>query len=286
MKFFVKNLLIFSINLIFAYSLSAKTLIFDLSDTLLKPSDIGLAWAIGPSHFINHLVLDLKNPRTFSHHVKKHVFDILDMAGAQPMVPGQSMAQTMVGHHARPFPGIMYQWQVGTISGLQAIRTMDILLRTPAAKKKLPSVNERRLVQRIIHEMFNPATLAHNFYPIDGAEALLKECYCKGHTLIILSNFDKASFDILYHLPQANGIFKYFKPENIILSGKVGMIKPHTDIYQYVLNTYHVAPSECIFIDDRPENIAGAAACGIEGILVKDRDIKSVHRQLHHIKVL
>jgi beta-phosphoglucomutase-like phosphatase (HAD superfamily) len=287
MAFFTKNSFFLAFLCLFSAFLSeTKVLIFDLSDTLLKHSNFGIAQSVGFTKFIDHLVLDLKNPRTFSGAIKKHTFDMLDMAGIQQAQPGQLLAQTAFGHHSRPLPDIMCKWQAGTISGAQAIATMDSILSSPAGRKKLPSMYERRLIRRIIHTMFDANVLAHNFYPIDGAEALLKECARKGNTLMILSNFDVASFNILSQLPQVHGVFKYFRPENIILSGKVGMIKPHPAMYQHVLATHSLNPADCIFIDDRPENITGAAACGIQGILVKNQDLKAVHHQLRAMGAL
>ena len=43
-------------------------------------------------------------------------------------------------------------------------------------------------------------------------------------------------------------------------------IKPEVEIYKLLLDRYHFVPQECVFIDDRPENIEAAEKLGITGI--------------------
>jgi len=42
--------------------------------------------------------------------------------------------------------------------------------------------------------------------------------------------------------------------------------KPEAAIYQHALKGLGVEPAEALFIDDRPENVEGAQACGIRSI--------------------
>ena len=45
------------------------------------------------------------------------------------------------------------------------------------------------------------------------------------------------------------------------------MIKPFKEIYNYTLDKYNLDPKECVFIDDRLNNVEGAIKCEINGIL-------------------
>jgi len=58
--------------------------------------------------------------------------------------------------------------------------------------------------------------------------------------------------------------------DDILLSYKVKMIKPDTAIYQLATKRLNVKPEECIFVDDSANNVAGAEAVGMRGILYKD----------------
>ncbi len=50
----------------------------------------------------------------------------------------------------------------------------------------------------------------------------------------------------------------------------VGMRKPDVRIYRMALELTQHSPEECVFIDDRQENLSGAEKVGIRGVLMKD----------------
>jgi putative hydrolase of the HAD superfamily len=54
------------------------------------------------------------------------------------------------------------------------------------------------------------------------------------------------------------------------VSGELGLLKPHAEIYQHVLADLNVTPAEAIFIDNREPNVAGAQAIGITGHVFTD----------------
>jgi putative hydrolase of the HAD superfamily len=49
------------------------------------------------------------------------------------------------------------------------------------------------------------------------------------------------------------------------VSGELGLLKPHPDIYRHVLDDLRITPADAIFIDNRETNVAGAQALGITG---------------------
>lgn len=56
-----------------------------------------------------------------------------------------------------------------------------------------------------------------------------------------------------------------------VFSAEVGIRKPDARIYQLILEKLQAAPQEAIFVDDLPENVAGAVALGIRAVQFKDR---------------
>ena len=50
----------------------------------------------------------------------------------------------------------------------------------------------------------------------------------------------------------------------VVISYEVGCAKPDPEIYQITLDRLGVAPGDALFVDDRVENIDGAARLGIE----------------------
>ena len=49
------------------------------------------------------------------------------------------------------------------------------------------------------------------------------------------------------------------------VSGELGLLKPHAEIYRHVLDDLRITPAEAIFIDNRESNVTGAEALGITG---------------------
>ncbi len=52
----------------------------------------------------------------------------------------------------------------------------------------------------------------------------------------------------------------------MIISAEVGLAKPDPRIYRLALEQLEVAPAESVFLDDFPENVAGARAVGMQAI--------------------
>lgn len=52
-------------------------------------------------------------------------------------------------------------------------------------------------------------------------------------------------------------------------SSQLGMRKPDPEIYAYALRQAGVEPSEALFVDDHPSNVAAAIALGMQAFVVK-----------------
>ncbi len=83
----------------------------------------------------------------------------------------------------------------------------------------------------------------------------------KSSWVVALTNVEIESAIILREW----GVFQYF--DKAFLSTKIGLMKPDPECYRHVLETMKVVPEKAILIDDREENIEGAIAIGMNGIL-------------------
>ncbi len=82
------------------------------------------------------------------------------------------------------------------------------------------------------------------------------------YRLVLLSNTDVMRFSFVrQNFPE---IFLF---DAYVLSYEVGYMKPHPQIYRAALEQAEAKPQECIFIDDREENIEGAQRLEINTIL-------------------
>lgn len=55
-----------------------------------------------------------------------------------------------------------------------------------------------------------------------------------------------------------------------VISSEEKVVKPEPEIYQRLFDRYGLEPSECVFTDDREENIEGARRMGMDGIVFVD----------------
>ena len=96
---------------------------------------------------------------------------------------------------------------------------------------------------------------------IKGTVEILHKLKRKKYKLIALTNWSSETF------PVAVKKFKFLKLfDGIVVSGKVKMLKPFPEIYNYTLKKYGLIANKSIFIDDRISNVDGAIKCGIHGI--------------------
>lgn len=104
-----------------------------------------------------------------------------------------------------------------------------------------------------------------NLKLLDYSKTLIKKLKEKGYRLYYISNWSKWSKDKLVK----TGFFDFLKEfDGGIFSGDVGHMKPDNSIFQYFFNKYKdITPTECMFFDDRHENISAAMNVGMYGIL-------------------
>ena len=95
--------------------------------------------------------------------------------------------------------------------------------------------------------------------------AALKE---KGYKIYILSNYSKELFE--KHTRDAS-FLKVL--DGGIVSYQVKEIKPGRRIYELLLNKYDLKAEECLFFDDREDNVEAARTMGIQAIQVTSREM-------------
>ena len=80
----------------------------------------------------------------------------------------------------------------------------------------------------------------------------------KMYKVVALSN----TVDIHARYNEERGLFRHF--DQVYISHKIGVIKPDPRAFQFVIDDLHVLPSECLFIDDKEENIVAARTFGMQ----------------------
>lgn len=69
--------------------------------------------------------------------------------------------------------------------------------------------------------------------------------------------------------------------DGVVDSSKVGLRKPDRRIYELALRRFKLQPEECVFVDDKEENLAPAAEMGMRTVLFRNaRQLKEELRKL------
>lgn len=97
-------------------------------------------------------------------------------------------------------------------------------------------------------------------YVIEWMEDLKK----RGVGLYVVSNYAEFMYEGTKHtmlfLPYMDGV---------MFSYMCHAIKPEKEIFENLLNKYNLKAEECVFIDDRADNVEGAKRVGFSGIQFK-----------------
>ena len=115
-----------------------------------------------------------------------------------------------------------------------------------------------------IHLLFSKTELLIDEYAY--SYHLIQSLKAQGYNVYLLSNYGKTSFEAaknhgrLSFLPLVDGG---------VISYEVQIVKPEPAIYKKLLEKYNLAAEECVFLDDKAENIEAAKALGFHGIVVE-----------------
>lgn len=111
-----------------------------------------------------------------------------------------------------------------------------------------------------------------------GMSEILKKIKEQGIQVALLSNTNPHRARFI----ESMGGYDLFDP--ILLSCYLGAKKPQQQIYQQLLKSLAWEAKDCVFIDNRPDNVKGSRQCGMDGIIfisldqlieeLKKRDVK------------
>lgn len=88
--------------------------------------------------------------------------------------------------------------------------------------------------------------------------AILRELKDNEVPLLALSNWSAEKF---HHAEERYDWLEWF--DGVVVSGRVGLIKPERPIFDYLLRTYERRAEDLFFIDDHEPNIVAARSFGI-----------------------
>lgn len=99
---------------------------------------------------------------------------------------------------------------------------------------------------------------------VKGMRELLTQLKMEGYKLYGLTNWCSK----VYQTIEQFEIFKLL--DGYVISSEEKVIKPEPEIYQRLFAKFNLCPEECIFTDDKEENIIGSERLGMKGIVFKN----------------
>ena len=131
----------------------------------------------------------------------------------------------------------------------------------------------------IPHDEF-AAAWSDIFWLNEPVAALVRTLKASGYTLILGSNTN--ALHAAQFQEQFAETLTHF--DRLVLSHEVGEIKPSARFYLACAQAAGASPAECVFIDDLSENIEGARAAGLSGVLF--RNVPSLINDLRALGVV
>ncbi|MBN2348347.1 MAG: HAD family phosphatase [Bacteroidales bacterium] len=100
----------------------------------------------------------------------------------------------------------------------------------------------------------------------------------KNYRIFLLSNTNQIHVEAYRHyLREQFGLNSFSEIfEKVYYSFEIGLRKPGTEIFQFVLKDSQLAPEETLFIDDTEVNIQSAEQTGITSFFLQERDIREI----------
>lgn len=99
---------------------------------------------------------------------------------------------------------------------------------------------------------------------LDGAKEFCESVKEQGFGIYILSNASMSFYEYFTR----HFDLSFF--DGVIVSADVHIVKPDIRIYQYLLDKYKLVAHECLFIDDREDNVEGAKEAGMSAYQFKN----------------
>ena len=119
------------------------------------------------------------------------------------------------------------------------------------------------------------STVEYSMAPYHYSVSLLRSLKNRGYKLYYLSNWSSWGIDILEQSGKFDKMIELF--DGGIISGDVGVRKPDKNIYELLIDRYELEPSDCIFFDDRSENVKTAEELGIYGMPFNQNTVQWIY---------
>ena len=178
-------------------------------------------------------------------------------------VGGVLYKKTYYGYYRQPFNHFSKQLKISKDAVRDAFLASDDRAMTGRenAEKFIERVSKflgKELVLSDFMKLLNDRTKN-----IDPRMLRLTKKLKRNYKVIVLSDDIKDASK-----PMRKKLRKYY--HQLYFSCDLGVRKPDKRIFRIVINKLHTKPEECLFIDDKPENVKSAKSVGIHAVQFKN----------------
>lgn len=262
---------------------AVTTLIWDLSFTLIETSKIGLASEIG----LGDCIFNFFGGKSIDE-LRALTCQVLEKGSGK-----QTRKDPYLDDSGKPMPNLMVDWFSGKQTPEEIAKKAKQHIHDWDKEIGFDSPREKRIIEKAIETVINPEILSKHTAVIQRGLKILEECVAKKDTsgkqkyrMMILGNWEKTAFNLFAKSKEGQKLMKYFKEEDIIISGTCGLMKPDKEIFEHLLKKHTLDPETCVFIDDQEANIKTANACNIKAIHLENYNYKKLRKELKRLKVL
>jgi HAD superfamily hydrolase (TIGR01509 family) len=230
-----------------------KALVFDLVGVLFYVDKFTALQKLGIWNILSYFLRNFSNPYD-------DILNYLDKMRQE--VPGEF--QDRVKYKNYLLPQSMILWQRGNLSTQQTVEAIIAYLDNLDAEGHFTAKEDKEMMTRLLNMMINPELLLDCLKP-DEAMIKFVECLKRDGTykLYLLSNLDSEGYELfLKRYPEFIKLL-----DGTVFSGKTHFLKPFPEIFEYLLSTYNLTATECLFIDDQEENTSAAEELGFKTYL-------------------
>ena len=246
---------------------SKKSIIFDMDGVICTTHSLTAFYEVGIFITLQYILEQWKIP-------SQNEFYKVIMS-----TPAKSAAQSFVTDTLR-MPQIIVDWQCG----LQSTENLQKAMAQHIQNKKNLTNIEKKFWMQVVSLKTIPERLIASRCVIPGGVELLHDLKYAGYNLYVISNWDSLSFPLLEK--QFPEIFMHHHKKmfnDIIISGKIGIVKPDHIIFEKAISKFGIEVSDAVFIDDVIENVQAAEKIGIESIHCIKENMKHVRMHLASI---
>ena len=135
------------------------------------------------------------------------------------------------------------------------------------AQSRLESPEQKTLCAEIFEDFHTDALT-----PVEGMEEVLSRLKDRGFGLYLLSNVGERIYQFRRKIPCHDRF------DGFLFSGEEHLLKPDPAIFERFCERFGVAAAECLFVDDRSQNIEAAVSVGMEGYLFEAFPVEALKK--------